>query len=119
MMKEPQASSAKATEEADNEFEEYATAREDNSGNEADISEDDVDISDNDDEILVFDQSDDESVMPGLCHNNRVIMLEFREYLSLTTSSSLTNLVRARTLALPQSTGAFFSAASAYSLSIL
>ena len=56
MMKQTQPSSAKATEEADNEFEEYATAREDNSGNEADISEDDVDISNDDDDMLVFDQ---------------------------------------------------------------
>ena len=31
---------------------------------------------------MVFDQSDDESEIPALFDKNRIIMLEFREYLS-------------------------------------
>jgi hypothetical protein len=82
MMKQTQPSSANTTKQAADEFDEYATAREDNSGDEGDISDNDINNWPNDDNILLYNQSDDESEIPILSDKNRMIMLEFREYLS-------------------------------------
>ena len=73
MMKQTQSSLTKAAEDEANEFEEYATAREDNSGDEADILDDD-------DNNFGIDEDDDEVQNNFFPDKNRVIMMEFREY---------------------------------------
>jgi hypothetical protein len=82
MMKKTQATSPKTYQDTVNEFEGYATARENNSGNEANISEDEDNIWSNDDNNFALYDSDDEPQNTALSENNRMIMLEFREYLS-------------------------------------